>query len=164
MSTTLLTGCLSPLAGENRDPACVAVKWRSVERLDKISGYGAVASAHQRVRSDSARCRGPRAVVPSARAHGLRQPCDRHLLKRNSVPVQPIGPVTPFSATNAMRRSWSAGRSASAPIYAITGNLRMRGEYRFSDYSNYNTTCGNPANIAISTTTASRAPTRHCWC
>jgi len=43
--------------------------------------------------------------------------------------------------------------------YAITGNLRLRGEYRFSDYPSFNATYGNPANVAVSSSIQLRTNT-----
>jgi len=42
---------------------------------------------------------------------------------------------------------WSVGVGAE---YAITNNLRLRGECRFSDYPTFDSTYGHPANVAVS--------------
>jgi len=72
-------------------------------------------------------------------------------------PCGRFGPVTAFSATNAP--VLVGGTIGAGVEYAITGNLRLRGEYRFSDYGTYNATYGSPANIAISTATQLRTNT-----
>ena len=43
--------------------------------------------------------------------------------------------------------------------YALTGNLRLRAEYRYSDYGTYSATYGNPANLAVSSAIRLRANT-----
>src|SRR5581483_11881769 len=63
-------------------------------------------------------------------------------------PCGRFGPVAPMTATNAPTlRGWTLGAGAE---YALTGALRLRGEYRYSDYGTYNATYGNPANVAVS--------------
>jgi len=72
-------------------------------------------------------------------------------------PCGRFGPVTAMTATNA---PVLAGGTVGVGVeYAITGNLRLRGEYRFSDYPSFNATYGNPANVAVSSSIQLRTNT-----
>lgn len=63
-------------------------------------------------------------------------------------PCGRFGAVTAMTATSAPTLAgWTIGAGVE---YALTGNLRLRAEYRYSDYGTYDATYGNPANVAVS--------------
>jgi outer membrane immunogenic protein len=63
-------------------------------------------------------------------------------------PCGRFGPVTAFTQTNSPTLpGWTIGAGLE---YVLTRNLRLRAEYRYSDYGTYNAIYGNPANVAVS--------------
>jgi opacity protein-like surface antigen len=62
-------------------------------------------------------------------------------------PCGRFGPVAPMTATYAAAPTgWTIGGGLE---YALTGRLKLRAEYRYSDYGTVSATFGTPANLAI---------------
>jgi opacity protein-like surface antigen len=62
-------------------------------------------------------------------------------------PCGRFGPVAPMTATtSATPIGWTIGAGLE---YALTGRLKLRGEYRYADYGTVNAAFGTPANLAI---------------
>jgi opacity protein-like surface antigen len=62
-------------------------------------------------------------------------------------PCGRFGPVAPMTATNAATPTgWTIGAGLE---YMLTGRLKLRAEYRYSDYGTVYATFGTPAELAI---------------